>query len=76
MQLREILLRDKPADFLATSPKGTVPVLRLDNGRIDESRDIMFGRLGRMIRKLACYLATKSASSMAFLDRLDMFKQT
>ena len=29
VQLREILLRDKPAAFLQTSPKGTVPVLDL-----------------------------------------------
>lgn len=39
---REILLRDKPAEMLAASPKGTVPVLILANGRvIDESIDIM-----------------------------------
>lgn len=40
--LREILLRDKPAEMLAASPKGTVPVLVLPDGRvIDESLDIM-----------------------------------
>lgn len=39
---REILLRDKPAAMLASSPKGTVPVLVLADGRvIDESLDIM-----------------------------------
>lgn len=39
---REILLRDKPAEMLAASPKGTVPVLVLSDGRvIDESLDIM-----------------------------------
>ncbi len=48
VQLREILLRDKPAEFLATSPKGTVPVLKLEDGQvIDESRDIMFWALGQ-----------------------------
>jgi glutathione S-transferase len=48
VELREILLRDKPADFLATSPKGTVPVLKLEDGQvIDESRDIMFWALGQ-----------------------------
>ena len=38
----EIVLRDKPAAMLALSPKGTVPVLQLLDGRvIDESWDIM-----------------------------------
>jgi glutathione S-transferase len=39
---REIMLRDKPAEMLAASPKGTVPVLVLPDGAvIDESLDIM-----------------------------------
>ncbi len=47
VQLREILLRDKPAAFLATSAKGTVPVLDLRDGTvIEESRDIMMWALG------------------------------
>lgn len=42
VQLREVSLRDKPAEMLALSPKGTVPVLRLPDGRVlDESLDIM-----------------------------------
>lgn len=45
---REILLRDKPAEMLAHSPKGTVPVLVLEDGRvIEESRDVMMWALGR-----------------------------
>lgn len=41
-ELREILLRDKPAAMLEISPKGTVPVLQLPDGAvIDESLDIM-----------------------------------
>jgi len=40
--LREVLLRDKPAEMLRLSPKGTVPVLLLADGEvIDESLDIM-----------------------------------
>jgi len=40
--LREILLRDKPAEMLAASPKGTVPVLVLQDGTVlDESLDVM-----------------------------------
>lgn len=41
-QVREVKLRDKPAAMLAASPKGTVPVLVLNDGAvIDESIDIM-----------------------------------
>lgn len=42
VELREVLLRDKPSSMLALSPKGTVPVLQTDDGAvIDESLDIM-----------------------------------
>lgn len=38
---REVLLRDKPAAMLDASPKGTVPVFILTDGRvIDESLDL------------------------------------
>ena len=41
-EAHEIVLRDKPAALLAASPKGTVPVLCLNDGRvIDESWAIM-----------------------------------
>lgn len=42
VELREIVLRDKPAALLAASPKATVPVLVLPDGRvIDQSLAIM-----------------------------------
>ncbi len=42
LELREILLKNRPQELLAISPKGTVPVLQLENGEvIDESIDIM-----------------------------------
>lgn len=42
VRVREIILRDKPPEMLAASPKGTVPVLVLTDGRvIDESLDVM-----------------------------------
>ena len=41
VELREILLRDKPVAFLETSPSGTVPSLRLADQVLDESLDIM-----------------------------------
>ncbi|MCW1951079.1 MAG: glutathione S-transferase [Octadecabacter sp.] len=40
VELREILLRDKAPEFLAASPKGTVPVL-IANKVIEESFDVM-----------------------------------
>jgi glutathione S-transferase len=43
---REVVLRDKPAELLAASPKGTVPVLVLPNGEvIDQSLEIMLWAL-------------------------------
>lgn len=46
VELREVVLRDKPAEMLAASPKGSVPVLVLPDGRvIDESWDIMLWAL-------------------------------
>ena len=42
LQLREILLRDKPPHMLELSSKGTVPVLQLSDGTVlDESRAVM-----------------------------------
>ena len=52
VELREVVLRDKPDDMLELSPKGTVPVLvtlpRLaDQEVIDESLDIMLWALAQ-----------------------------
>ena len=43
--LREIVLRDKPKEFLNTSPSETVPCLVLKDEVIDESLDIMIWAL-------------------------------
>ncbi len=49
VDLREVVLRAKPAAMLAASAKGTVPVLVLADGTvIDESLDIMRWALARM----------------------------
>lgn len=46
VELREIVLRNKPEAFLQASPTGTVPTLVLPDGTvIDESRDIMIWAL-------------------------------
>lgn len=42
VELREVVLKNKPPQMLAISPKGTVPVLQLTDGSvIEESREIM-----------------------------------
>lgn len=42
VELREVVLSNKPAEMLAISPAGTVPVLQLGSGEvIAQSRDIM-----------------------------------
>ena len=42
VMLREVLLKDNPAELLAASPKATVPVLVLSDGRVvEESLDVM-----------------------------------
>lgn len=47
-ELREVVLKNKPAEMLAASPKGTVPVLVLPDGEvIEESLDIMRWALSR-----------------------------
>lgn len=46
LELREVVLKNKPQELLAISPKATVPVLALNCGTvIDESRDIMLWAL-------------------------------
>lgn len=50
IDLREVNLKQKPADMLAVSAKGTVPILVLDNAPhppivIDESLDVMLWAL-------------------------------
>ena len=48
VELREVVLRDKPEHMLEISPKGTVPVLLLQDGNVvEESIDIMVWALGR-----------------------------
>ncbi|WP_282182073.1 glutathione S-transferase [Aliiroseovarius marinus] len=47
VELREILLRDKPAAFLDASPSATVPCLVSNTGVLDESLDVMTWALGQ-----------------------------
>ena len=45
VELREVLLRDKPSEMIDISSKGTVPVLELEENILDESIDIMLWAL-------------------------------
>lgn len=47
LELREVVLRDKPAHMVSISPKATVPVLLFENGEVlEESLEIMDWALG------------------------------
>lgn len=46
--LREVVLRNKPAEMIELSPKATVPVLQLETGDVlEESLDIMLWTLAK-----------------------------
>lgn len=47
VELREVVLKDKPPQLLTASPKGTVPVLVSSEGVIEESIEIMQWALER-----------------------------
>ena len=82
--LREVVLRDKPGEMLAASPKGTVPVLVLPDGRvIEQSLDIMLWALARHDPEgwlqpqrgtLAQMLALIAQTDAAFKRDLDRYK--
>ena len=52
VELREILLKDKPASMLEYSSKGTVPVFVVNDQVIDESLDVMKWALGQKDKDL------------------------
>ena len=71
VELREILLRDKPAAFIAASAKATVPVLVLPDGTvIDESREVMGWALAQADPE-GWLTDGDKAGLEAYLDRLD-----
>lgn len=74
VELREILLRNKPDALLSASSKATVPVLEIGDGKVlDESRDIMFWALeisGDPEGWLTCYRQNEEHVNR-FFHRLD-----
>lgn len=84
VELREVVLRDKPAAMLAASPKGSVPVLILPDGKvIEESWDIMLwalrqndpqGWLGQDECHLLAALPWLNENDTTFKHALDRYK--
>lgn len=81
VELREVLLRDKPSAMIEASPKGTVPVLVLPDGEvIDESLDIMLWALDKQDNEALlevereAQLALVQSMDQAFKPLLDRYK--
>lgn len=76
VEIREISLKEKPRHMLAVSPKGTVPVLVLNDGRvIDQSLDIMLWALKQ--RDVDDWLNVNMPQAIALIEVNDgMFKQS
>jgi len=85
VELREVLLKNKPAEMLALSQKGTVPVLLIDGGKVlEESRDIIAWSLAKNDHaNWLCVEQPELNSAMAMLvdqndfefkDSLDRYK--
>ena len=71
VQLREIVLKHKPAQMLLISPKGTVPVLQLVDGTvIEESMEIMKWALEQQDPQ-GLLLASVSLQAKALIEQND-----
>lgn len=69
--LREVVLKDKPEQMLAVSPKGTVPVLQLVDGTvIEESVEIMTWALSQNDPK-GLFDETVLPQAMALIEQND-----
>jgi glutathione S-transferase len=70
VEIREISLREKPASLLRFSPKGTVPVLVLQNGEVlEQSLDIMHWALTQ--RDINGWLEVDLAVAQSLIDEND-----
>ncbi len=72
-ELREVVLSNKPAAMLKTSPKGTVPVLKLQSGQVlEESLDVMTWALAQNDPETWLIPETEtSAAMMALIAKAD-----
>ena len=71
VELREVVLRDRPAHMMEISPKGTVPVLLLADGTvIEESLEIMQHVLGWNLNEEDAHWVKRNDEEFKFhLDR-------
>ncbi|SVA64898.1 uncharacterized protein METZ01_LOCUS117752 [marine metagenome] len=70
-ELREILLTDKPDSMLEISPKGTVPVLQLEDRIIDESMDVIKWALKSGSEKMHILSEDEEAMSDSLIQLFD-----
>jgi glutathione S-transferase len=72
----EIVLRQKPPEMLAISPKGTVPVLLLPDGSVlEQSLDIMRWALEPLVNE-AVWINSQTPANLALIEVNDgAFKQ-
>lgn len=74
IELRDVVLKNKPAEMLAASPKGTVPTLVLPSSQvIDESLDVMLWALNQSDPDNLLYNNSGSANALA--DMLALIQQ-
>jgi glutathione S-transferase len=70
-ELREILLKDKPAQMLQVSSKGTVPVLQFPNKVLDESLDIISWAMESPAPNVHTYTAAEELSTQELIQLFD-----
>lgn len=70
-ELREILLTDKPDSMLEISPKGTVPVLQLEDRIIDESMDVIKWAIKSGSEKMHILSEDEEAMSNSLIQLFD-----
>lgn len=78
-ELREVVLKNKPAEMLQLSPKGTVPVAVIESFVIDESLELMLWVLATndpdsWLRHLDSSLELVFANDFEFKHWLDRYK--
>lgn len=70
--LREVSLKSKPEEMLRISPKGTVPVLELQDGQVlEQSLDVMLWALGHSLDN-----ALGDGLNLSLIERNDGFFKT
>ena len=70
-ELREVYLKNKPAEMLKISPKGTVPVLQLEDRIIDESNDIIQWALSQNSKKLMVLNLEQQDFTLKIIHKFD-----